>query len=106
MIDELRIYTLFAYQYLRSRRRQIKYRSLPRMVYYIRKLLKGCTLFFAAYAFLSMVDFISFKYLAVDLRSRSWYEGFQALAFTVLLYWLIAYGFQVLLWGRKLLLRH
>ncbi len=97
------LYLFFSNQYLRSRRGQLDRRSLPRLLWYLRKLLKGCLLFVIAYAILSLGDFISFKYLAVDLRERTWYAGVQSLSFSVLLWWLCMYGVQVLFWGRRLL---
>ncbi|MCP9237089.1 hypothetical protein [Lewinella sp. JB7] len=96
-------YIIFAYQYLRRRRAQLRRRSLPRLLWYLRKLLKGSMLFVIAYAILALSDFISYNYFFVDLRNREWYAGMQSLSYTVLLLWLTTYGFQVLLWGRRLL---
>jgi hypothetical protein len=60
-------------------------------------------LFVIAYAILAVSDFLSFNYFYYDLRVKDWYAGMQSLSYTVLLIWLTAYGFQVLLWGRRLL---
>jgi hypothetical protein len=60
-------------------------------------------LFVVAYAILALSDFITFNYFLFDLRQREWYAGVQSLSYTVLLLWLTVYGFQVLLWGRRLL---
>ncbi len=97
------LYVLFCVLYLRRRRRQLKRRSLPRLLWYIRKLLKGCLLFILAYAILSGADFLAYKYHWADLRGQAWYAGAQALSFTILLLWLCVYGGQVLVWGRKLM---
>ena len=96
-------YIFFSYQYLRRRMAQLARRSLPRLLWYIRKLLKGSMLFVIAYAILAVSDFISYNYFFVDMRSQEWYAGAQSLSYTVLLIWLTIYGFQVLLWGRRLL---
>lgn len=96
------LYVLFSYMYLRTKRRQLGSSSLPRLLWYLRKLLKGCLLFILAYAFLSGADFLAYKFHFADLRSAPWYAGSQALTFTVLLTWLGVYGVQVLIWGRKL----
>lgn len=96
------LYVLFSYMYLRTRRRQLNGKSLPRLLWYLRKLLKGCLLFILAYAVLSGADFLAYKFHLADLRSAPWYAGAQALSFTVLLTWLGVYGIQVLIWGRKL----
>ena len=99
------LYTLFAALYLRQKRKQLAGRALPRLWWYLRKLMKGVLLFVLAYGILAVADFLAYKYHWGDLRSRSWYAGAQALSFTVLLLWLVVYGAQVLVWGRKLRLR-
>jgi hypothetical protein len=96
-------YIIFAYQYLRRKRAQLGRRSLPRLLWYVRKLLKGSMLFVIAYAILAVSDFVSFHYLGIDMRGQPWYAAVQSLSYTVLLLWLATYGFQVLLWGRRLL---
>ncbi|TXF87062.1 hypothetical protein FUA23_18890 [Neolewinella aurantiaca] len=96
------LYVLFSVLYLRRKRAALNMRSLPRLLWYLRKLLKGVLLFILAYAILSVADVLAFKYLLTDLRSRVWYAGAQALSFTVLLLWLCVYGGQVLVWGRAL----
>jgi hypothetical protein len=96
-------YIIFAYQYLRRKRAQLGRHSLPRLLWYLRKLLKGSMLFVIAYAILAVSDFIAYNYLLFDLRSQYWYAGMQSLSYSVLLLWLTVYGFQVLLWGRRLL---
>ncbi|WP_116128365.1 hypothetical protein [Lewinella sp. IMCC34183] len=96
-------YIVFAYQYLRRRRAQLGRRTLPRLLWYLRKLLKGSMLFVIAYAILAVSDFLSFNYLYIGMRNQAWYVAAQSLTYTVLLLWLSVYGFQVLLWGRRLL---
>lgn len=98
------LYVLFSVLYLRQRRKQLNKKSLPRLLWYIRKLLKGCVFFMVAYTVLSLADFFAFKFRWADLRNQVWYAGAQALSFTTLLLWLCVYGGQVLVWGRKLML--
>jgi len=96
------LYVFFSVLYMRRKRSQLARRSLPRLLWYVRKLLKGVLLFILAYAILAGADFLAFKYLLADLREQYWYAGAQALSFTVLLLWLCVYGVQVLVWGRRL----
>ena len=96
------LYVLFSGLYLRRKRRRLKTHSPPRLLWYIRKLLKGVLLFILAYAILSVADAVAYKFRWGDLRHQVWYAGAQALTFTVLLLWLCIYGGQVLVWGRKL----
>ncbi|MEO0731702.1 MAG: hypothetical protein AAFZ52_02630 [Bacteroidota bacterium] len=97
------LYVFFSALYLRRKRRQLRRRSLPRLQWYLRKLLKGCLLFILAYAILAGADFLATKYYWADLRAQPWYKSVQALSYTVLLLWLCVYGGQVLVWGRKLI---
>lgn len=97
------LYLFFSYQYFRRKRAALNRPVLPRLLWYIRKLLKGCGLFVLAYAILALGDFVSFKYLNADLRGQAWYAALQSLTFSILVYWLSTFGFQILLWGRKLL---
>lgn len=97
------LYVLFSVLYLRRKRAALEQRSVPRLLWYIRKLLKGVLLFILAYAILSGADFMTHKYHWGNLRQQVWYVGAQALTFTVLLLWLCVYGIQVLIWGRKVL---
>jgi hypothetical protein len=100
------LYVLFSYLYLRRKRRQLGQKSMPRLLWYLRKLLKGCLLFILGYAILSGADFLAYKFHLASLRDEPWYGGAQALSYTVLLLWLCVYGGQVLVWGRKVLVRH
>ena len=97
------LYVLFSVMYLRQRRKKLHKKSLPRLLWYLRKLLKGCVFFMVAYTVLSLADFFAFKLAWADLRNHAWYLGAQALSFTTLLLWLCVYGGQVLVWGRKLM---
>ncbi len=96
------LYVLFSVLYLRRRRRHMDSRSLPRLLWYLNKLLKGVVFFMLAYTVLSLADFFAFKLEIADMRKRVWYAGAQALSYTTLLLWLCVYGGQVLVWGRKL----
>jgi hypothetical protein len=97
------LYVLFSGLYLRRRRALLGRRSLPRLLWYLRKLLKGVLLFILAYAILSGADFLAYKYHWGNLRGQVWYAGAQALTFTVLLLWLCVYGVQLLVWGWRVL---
>ncbi|OAV43188.1 hypothetical protein [Lewinella sp. 4G2] len=98
------LYVLFSVMYLRQRRKRMNKRSLPRLLWYLRKLLKGVVFFMVAYTVLSLADFFAYKYNWADMRSQFWYADAQALSFTTLLLWLCVYGGQLLVWGRKLLM--
>lgn len=97
-------YIVFAYQYYRRRAKQpgISQASL-RVLWYVHKLIKGTMLFVLAYAILGLSDFFAFKFLRISLMDSDWFAALSAAAFVALLGFFVVYGFQVLLWGRRLL---
>lgn len=99
------LYIVFGYQYFRRRRKRLNARSLPRFLWYIHKLIKGAMFFVLAYAILGLSDFFVHKFLRIDLMELPWFASFSALAFSALVSFFAVYGFQVLLWGRRLLNR-
>ena len=94
-------YMYFAYRYLKQRERQLKRTTLPRKMWYLRKLIKGLFLLFAVHAIFVLGDFFSYEFLRINLRTVPIYAGLGALSFAALVYWLSLYGFQILFWGRK-----
>lgn len=96
------IYIFFGYEYFRHLRRQQK-GKLSRRLWYIHKLLKGSMFFFLAYAILALSDFFLYKFFHLDLREYVLFAALAAGSFSSLVLFFVVYGFQVLLWGRKLL---
>lgn len=97
------LYIIFGYQYYRAKKRTLNQAQDSRQLWYIHKLLKGTMLFVLAYAILGVSDFLLHKFFHLDLREQPWFLALSAGSFSSLvLFWGI-YGFQVLLWGRKLL---
>lgn len=99
------VYIVFAYQYFRQRRKQLKKSSLPRLLWYIHKLIKGTMMFILAYAILAVSDFLVHKFLHLNLREQAFFASLGAASFSALALFFTGYGFQVLLWGRKLLIK-
>lgn len=95
-------YIIFGYRYFRHRRQQLG-KSLPRHLWYIHKLLKGAMLFVMAYAILGLSDFMLYKFFHIDLKEYPLFAALSAGSFSSLVLFFVVYGFQVLLWGRRLL---
>lgn len=97
-------YIIFAYEYYRRRakRPSLSAASL-RVLWYVHKLIKGAMLFILAYAILGLSDFFAFKFLRLNLMDSDWFAALSATAFAALVSFFVVYGFQVLLWGRRLL---
>lgn len=94
-------YLYFAYRYVWQKSRGPNNRRDARKVWYLRKLVKGLFVLFGIHAAFVLVDFFSYEFLYINLRTVKVYAGLGALSFAALVYWLSLYGFQVLFWGRK-----
>jgi len=46
-------------------------------------------------------DFVAYEFLQVNMRAFKPYAALGVLSFTALVLWVGTYGFQVLLWGRR-----
>ena len=96
------VYTFFGYEYFRHKLKQKK-GQFTRQLWYIHKLLKGSLFFFLAYSILAISDFLLYKFFHLDLREYTLFAALAAGSFSTLVFFFVVYGFQVLLWGRKLL---
>lgn len=56
---------------------------------------------FVIHAVFVITDFICYEFLGINLRSVRPYVALGMLSFAALAFWLGTYGFQVLVWGRK-----
>ncbi len=97
-------YIIFAYEYYRRRARRAGLSAASqRVLWYVHKLIKGALFFILAYAILGLSDFLAFKFLRLNLMDSDWFAALSAAAFAALVSFFVVYGFQVLLWGRRLL---
>ncbi len=93
-------YLYFARRYIVQRRAK----RLPtevRKIWYLDKLVKGLFILFVIHTTFVLIDFFSFEFLRINLRAVKPYAAMGALSFAALVYWLSVYGFQVLIWSRK-----
>lgn len=95
-------YTYFAYRYVQHRRRTTKQVGAGRLVDYLNTFLQVLFVLFSIHAAFVLIDYLSYEYFAVNLRSNKAFSGLGILSFAAILFWLGMYGFQVLIWGRKL----
>lgn len=94
-------YLYFAWRYVRQKKHHIQSRGEARKVWYSEKLLQILFLLFVIHTIFVLGDFISYEFLHINLRTVKPYAALGVLSFVALLFWLGTYGFQVLLWGRK-----
>ena len=94
-------YMYFAYRYIKQKGKAPKSRAEAKKVSYLKTLIQTLFFLFSIHAIFVVVDFISFDFFNIDLRTIKPFEALGVLSFAALVYWLGVYGFQVLIWGRK-----
>lgn len=95
-------YLYFSYRYVYYRRNKRLSIREGRKIWYLDKLLKGLFVLFGIHTAFVLTDFFCYEFLYINLRAVRIYAGLGALSFAALVYFLGVYGFQVLVWGRKL----
>ncbi|MBK8654343.1 MAG: hypothetical protein IPN20_10655 [Haliscomenobacter sp.] len=73
------------------------------LVRYLSKLVQVLFILFCVHTVFVLTDFISYELMHINLRAVKPYAAFGILSFAALVLWLSTYGFQVLVWGRKVL---
>lgn len=97
-------YLYFAHRYIRQRRLELQRKRQPRelrKVLYLRTLVRVLLLLFVIHAIFVVTDFVYFEFLEINLRAVKPYVALGMLSFAALGYWMGTYGFQVLVWGRR-----
>ena len=94
-------YLYFAYRYVRQKRKHISSPQEAKKVLYLKYLLKVFFVLFCIHTLFVLSDFFTYEIFNVNLRTVKIFVGFGMLSFAALVFWLGIYGFQVLIWGRK-----
>ncbi len=96
-------YLYFSKKYIDRRKSAGKLSSgQSKRVFYLEKLIQIFLVLFAIHTLFILVDFFSYEFLGVNLRRLKIYAGLGILSFAALVFWAGLYGFQTLIWGRKL----
>lgn len=94
-------YQYFSYRYLRRRYQTLKSKEEAKQVWYLRQLIKVLFVLFGIHACFVVGDFFSYEFLDINVRAVKPYTALGLLSFAAIVYWFGTYGFQVLLWGRR-----
>lgn len=98
-------YLYFAYRYIRHREREGRRSEVARQVFYLKTLVKFLFILFCIHTGFLVSDFIVYEVFDINLRAVKLFAGMGALSFAALVFWSGTYGFQVLLWGRRVFRR-
>jgi hypothetical protein len=89
-----------------AKKRVAQSRVSLKRVWYAEKLIQVFFLLFSVHALFMMSDYFAFQFMHINLRANRVFAALGVLSFVALLLCLGTYGFQVLVWGRKLLNEH
>lgn len=96
-------YLYFSKKYIDRRKAAGKISpGMHKKIQYLEKLIQVFLILFVVHTLFILVDFFSYEFLGVNLRSLKIYAGLGILSFAALVFWAGLYGFQTLIWGRKL----
>lgn len=96
-------YLLFGYRYIRQKRSALRSTRDVQLVRYLSNLVKVLFFLFIIHTGMMVSDFVSYELLHLNLRFFKPFAALGILSFSALTLWLGIYGFQVLVWGRKVL---
>lgn len=94
-------YLYFARRYIVQRQKQNRDSRQVRRLFYLRKLVKILFILFVFHTIMVVSDFITYKVFHINMWAFKPYAALGVLSFTALVLWVGTYGFQVLLWGRR-----
>ncbi|MDP4711283.1 MAG: hypothetical protein NWR67_00940 [Saprospiraceae bacterium] len=101
------LYLSTFYFYLYSAHKYIQFKAIHfkdalerRRVAYMKLLVGTFVILFAVHTLFVVTDFISYEFFRINLRSLKLYVGLGALSFGALVYWLVVYGIQTLIWSK------
>ncbi len=104
------LYIVFFFAYLYFSKKYIDRRKaagkilvgMKKKIIYLEKLIQVFFILFAIHTLFILVDFFSYEFLGINLRRLKVYAGLGILSYAALVFWAGLYGFQTLIWGRKL----
>lgn len=96
-------YLYFSYRYVVAKKRISKTTVELKRVWYAEKLIQVFSLLFCVHTLFMLSDYFAFQFMNINLRANRAFAALGVLSFVALLLCLGTYGFQVLIWGRKLL---
>ena len=96
-------YLYFGHRFIREKREHLRLSGEVRLIRYLDKLVKVLFFLLCIHAVLIASDFISYEILQLNLRFFKPFAAVGVLSFAAIGQWLGIYGFQVLVWGRKVL---
>lgn len=96
-------YLYFSYRYVQAKKRVARSVVTLKRIWYAEKLIQIFFLLFSVHALFMLTDYFAFQFMHINLRANRVFAALGVLSFVALILCLGTYGFQVLIWGRRLL---
>lgn len=94
-------YLYFANRYILHRRRRIVKLIEQKQIWYLNKFVRILLYLFLIHLAFIVVDYAGYEIFNINLQTSKPFAGMGAMSFTGMIIWLNIYGFQVLIWGRR-----
>ncbi len=94
-------YLYFSYRYVRVKKAKANAYQTAKKVWYSEKLIQVFFLLFCVHTLFILTDYFVYEFLNINLRANNVFAALGILSFVALILCLGTYGFQVLVWGRK-----
>lgn len=94
-------YLYFSYRYIKRRKLSATTPIEFKQLFYIKNLIKIYLLAFIVHTGFVLSDFFVYELFQYNLQNIKPYAGLGAMSFVMMEFWLGTYGFQVVMWGRK-----
>ncbi len=95
-------YLYFSDRYIRHRKSNVSQAVVQKQIWYLKKFVKVLLYLFLVHLGFIVIDYAGYEIFNINLQSSKPFAGMGAMSFTAMVIWLNIYGFQVLIWGRRI----
>ncbi len=97
-------YLYFAYRYIRVRASKATNKIALKQIWYLNKFVKILLYLFLIHLGFIVIDYAGYQVFNINFQASKPFAGMGAMSFTAMVIWVNIYGFQVLIWGRRVFL--
>lgn len=95
-------YLFFAYRYIKHRSKRVSNPVALKQNWYLNKFVKILLYLFLIHLGFIVIDYAGYEIFNINFQTSKPFAGMGAMSFTAMVIWLSIYGFQVLIWGRRI----
>ena len=95
-------YLYFSRRYIQTKKAELSKDGMSKSILYLEKFIQVLFYLFCLHTFFLLIDFFSYEFFNINLRDSKPFAGISIMSFAALVYWISLYGFQTLIWGKKI----